>query len=58
MLANIGAYVSASLTGTQSAEEHRQASLFVDVFRHAAGPAARSSPAAARRRSTSIPSMA
>ncbi len=33
MLANIGAYVTVSLSGTQSAEEHRQASLFVDVFR-------------------------
>jgi signal transduction histidine kinase len=33
MIANIGAYVSVSLVGTQSADEHRQASLFVDVFR-------------------------
>ncbi len=33
MLANIGAYVTVSLSGVQSAEEHRQASLFVDVFR-------------------------
>jgi len=33
MIANIGAYVSVSLLGTQSADEHRQASLFVDVFR-------------------------
>jgi Na+/proline symporter/nitrogen-specific signal transduction histidine kinase len=33
MLANIGAYVLGSLSGTQSADEHRQASLFVDVFR-------------------------
>jgi Na+/proline symporter/nitrogen-specific signal transduction histidine kinase len=32
MLANIGAYVAVSLSGAQSAEEHRQASLFVDVF--------------------------
>src|SRR5882672_10496539 len=33
MLANIGAYVAVSLSGAQSAEETRQASLFVDVFR-------------------------
>jgi Na+/proline symporter/signal transduction histidine kinase len=33
MIANIGAYVTVSLSGAQSAEEHRQASLFVDVFR-------------------------
>ena len=33
MLANIGAYVAVSLAGTPSADEHRQASLFVDVFR-------------------------
>src|SRR4029078_11998215 len=32
MIANIGAYVAVSLAGTQDAEEHRQASLFVDVF--------------------------
>jgi Na+/proline symporter/signal transduction histidine kinase len=32
MLANIGAYATVSLSGSQSAEEHRQASLFVDVF--------------------------
>jgi Na+/proline symporter/nitrogen-specific signal transduction histidine kinase len=32
MLANIGAYVTVSLSGAQSADEHRQASLFVDVF--------------------------
>jgi Na+/proline symporter/nitrogen-specific signal transduction histidine kinase len=35
MLANIGAYVTVSLSGPQSADEHRQASLFVDVFRQA-----------------------
>jgi Na+/proline symporter/signal transduction histidine kinase len=35
MLANIGAYVTVSLSGVQSADEHRQASLFVDVFRQA-----------------------
>ena len=33
MIANIGAYVIGSLSGTPSADEHRQASLFVDVFR-------------------------
>ncbi len=32
MTANIGAYVGVSLTASPSAEEHRQASLFVDVF--------------------------
>jgi Na+/proline symporter/nitrogen-specific signal transduction histidine kinase len=32
-LANVGAYVTVSLSGAQSADEHRQASLFVDVFR-------------------------
>jgi signal transduction histidine kinase len=33
MIANIGAYVGVSLLASPSAEEHRQASLFVDVFR-------------------------
>ncbi len=33
MIANIGAYVGVSLASEQSAEEHRQANLFVDVFR-------------------------
>src|SRR5213592_496922 len=33
MLANIGAYVGVSLMATPSVDEHRQASLFVDVFR-------------------------
>ncbi|MGZ5091822.1 MAG: ATP-binding protein [Burkholderiales bacterium] len=33
MIANIGAYVTVSLSDTQSADEHRQASLFVDVFK-------------------------
>ncbi|HEX9397539.1 MAG TPA: sensor histidine kinase [Burkholderiales bacterium] len=32
MIANIGAYVAVSLSASPSAEEHRQASLFVDVF--------------------------
>ena len=35
MIANIGAYVVVSLFGTASTEEHRQAALFVDVFRRA-----------------------
>jgi Na+/proline symporter/nitrogen-specific signal transduction histidine kinase len=33
MIANIGAYVAVSVSGAQSADETRQASLFVDVFR-------------------------
>jgi Na+/proline symporter/signal transduction histidine kinase len=33
MVANVGAYVTVSLSGSPSAEETRQASLFVDVFR-------------------------
>ena len=33
MIANIGSYVVVSLSVTQSADEHRQASLFVDVFK-------------------------
>jgi Na+/proline symporter/signal transduction histidine kinase len=33
MIANVGAYVAVSLSASPSAEEHRQASLFVDVFR-------------------------
>jgi Na+/proline symporter/signal transduction histidine kinase len=32
MIANVGFYVLASVWGSPSAEEHRQASLFVDVF--------------------------
>ncbi len=39
MMANIGLYVAVSLAGTQSAVERRQASVFVDVFRHEAGGA-------------------
>jgi len=35
MLANLGMYVVVSLLDTPSAEEHRQASLFVDVFKGA-----------------------
>src|SRR5947199_7180969 len=35
MLANIGAYVGFSLAASPSVEEHRQANLFVDVFRQA-----------------------
>src|SRR5690606_540919 len=34
MIANIGAYVGVSLAAAPGAEEHRQASLFVDVFRN------------------------
>jgi Na+/proline symporter/signal transduction histidine kinase len=33
MVANIGAYVAVSLSDSPSADEHRQASLFVDVFK-------------------------
>src|SRR5262245_3867159 len=33
MVANIGVYVGVSLLAAPSAEEHRQASLFVDVFK-------------------------
>jgi Na+/proline symporter/signal transduction histidine kinase len=33
MIANIGAYVGVSLSVDQSADEHRQASVFVDVFK-------------------------
>src|SRR6185436_3439951 len=33
MVANIGAFVGVSLMTTPSAEEHRQAALFVDVFK-------------------------
>src|SRR4030095_13837381 len=33
MIANIGAYVGVSLPVAQNADEHRQASLFVDVFK-------------------------
>ena len=33
MIANVGAYVLVSLAGQQSAEEHHQANLFVDVFK-------------------------
>ncbi len=34
MIANVGAYVIVSLSASPSADEHRQASLFVDVFKH------------------------
>jgi signal transduction histidine kinase len=37
MVANIGAYVGVSLAYAPSAEEHRQATLFVDVFKRPAG---------------------
>jgi Na+/proline symporter/nitrogen-specific signal transduction histidine kinase len=36
MVANMGAYVGLSLTQAPSAEEHRQATLFVDVFKRPA----------------------
>jgi Na+/proline symporter/nitrogen-specific signal transduction histidine kinase len=39
MIANVGVYVVVSLSASPSADEHRQASLFVDVFRHEAGGA-------------------
>jgi len=39
MIANIGLYVGVSLGGSQSAAERRQASVFVDVFRHEGGGA-------------------
>jgi len=39
MVANIGAYVAVSLMHAPSAEEHRQAALFVDVFKRPAGGA-------------------
>ena len=35
MIANAGAYVAVSLWASPSADEHRQASLFVDVFKRA-----------------------
>jgi len=34
MIANVGAYVFVSLSASPNADEHRQASVFVDVFRH------------------------
>jgi len=39
MIGNVGAYVLVSVLDTPRAEEHRQASLFVDVFRRVAGGA-------------------
>jgi len=39
MVANVGAYVGVSVTGSPGAEETRQASLFVDVFRRSGGGA-------------------
>jgi signal transduction histidine kinase len=41
MLANLGAYVLVSLLDSPSAEEHRQASLFVDVFKRSGDAPAR-----------------
>jgi Na+/proline symporter/nitrogen-specific signal transduction histidine kinase len=39
MLANVGCYVAVSLMRAPGAEEHRQATLFVDVFKRPAGAA-------------------
>jgi signal transduction histidine kinase len=39
MIANVGVYVAVSLLGSPTADEHRQASLFVDVFRGEGGGA-------------------
>ena len=39
MIANVGAYVTVSLLDTPRVEDHRQASLFVDVFRRDASGA-------------------
>ncbi len=39
MIANVGLYVGVSLAGTPGAAERRQASVFVDVFRHEGGGA-------------------
>ncbi len=39
MIANVGLYVGVSLAGSPSAAERRQASVFVDVFRHEGGGA-------------------
>ncbi|HZI84066.1 MAG TPA: sensor histidine kinase, partial [Casimicrobiaceae bacterium] len=39
MIANVGAYVAGSLAASASADEHRQASIFVDVFRQPGGGA-------------------
>ncbi len=41
MVANVGAYVGVSLIGLPGAEETRQASVFVDVFRRSGGGGAR-----------------
>ena len=49
MVANIGAYVGVSLLHAPSADEQRQASLFVDVFQRPDARAARTSGAAPRR---------
>jgi Na+/proline symporter/signal transduction histidine kinase len=37
MIANVGAYVAVSLAAPPDADEHRQARVFVDVFRHTGG---------------------
>ena len=50
MVANVGAYVAVSLMYAPSAEEHRQASLFVDVFKRPARGGRRALAGAAPRR--------
>jgi len=47
MVANIGAYVAVSLTRAPGAEEHRQAALFVDVFKRPPGARLRRGTASA-----------
>src|SRR5215831_12967585 len=41
MIANVGAYVAVSLVASPGADEHRQASLFVDVFKRGEAGGAR-----------------
>jgi Na+/proline symporter/nitrogen-specific signal transduction histidine kinase len=53
MLANVGAYVGVSMCVSQSADEHRQASLFVDVF----GKGGEASGARFWRGSASVPDL-
>ena len=40
MIANVGAYVGVSLLGGRDVEDERQASVFVDIFRHSETPGA------------------
>jgi Na+/proline symporter/signal transduction histidine kinase len=53
MIANIGAYVGVSLSASPSAEEARQASVFVDVFR----PSAETGGARFWRGTASVPDL-